>query len=527
MPPPTTTVGALKKGAERAGSVVPPASGTKKKKETAAKASKVKAASTTPASTSATSAPPAANSTAAKSKAKPAAKSKKGNATDTTSVASAATPPPRATKAPGGRKNAHSTSRSRSTSVMPGGSASVGPESEPVKAEKQEEEEDSDAANDDDKLYCVCKTKYDEDRFMIACDRCDDWYHTQCVNMPDLEVDLVDQFICPPCIDKNSHLNLQTTYKQRCLYGLRHPDPSSPKACHKAARGAFSKYCSDECGIKYMQSRIDSWAKKGGKTEKLWESVKHAEKREGVVVCAADPETNGCTKMEVDVKQEADVKPAKHQIVPPSKSKAERERERLNGLLESVVRLREEVKRGMEVIVWRERLLQLATERAVHVGQCGWDQRLCFDDDEWADIGAAVFESYEETKNERAKEGNGDGDMEVDGTEEQWWCPGQKVCERHAGWQTVRHKDVCKEKEKKEEALAKLTTREREIRKRIEDMLDPQSKSTSTSTTTTKEATSNAPLKSANTKVINGHTKSKSTTVAAEKKGKKRKAPSA
>ena len=23
----------------------------------------------------------------------------------------------------------------------------------------------------DDKLYCICKTKYDEDRVMIACDR--------------------------------------------------------------------------------------------------------------------------------------------------------------------------------------------------------------------------------------------------------------------------------------------------------------------------------------------------------------------
>jgi COMPASS component SPP1 len=57
-------------------------------------------------------------------------------------------------------------SRSRSTSTMPGGSAD--PEGDP-KAEKQEEEESD--GHEDDKLYCVCKTKYDEDRFMIACDR--------------------------------------------------------------------------------------------------------------------------------------------------------------------------------------------------------------------------------------------------------------------------------------------------------------------------------------------------------------------
>lgn len=32
------------------------------------------------------------------------------------------------------------------------------------------EVEESD--KEDDKLYCVCKTRYDEDRVMIACDRC-------------------------------------------------------------------------------------------------------------------------------------------------------------------------------------------------------------------------------------------------------------------------------------------------------------------------------------------------------------------
>lgn len=36
----------------------------------------------------------------------------------------------------------------------------------PVKAEIAHDEDDS-------KLYCVCKSGYDEDKVMIACDRCD------------------------------------------------------------------------------------------------------------------------------------------------------------------------------------------------------------------------------------------------------------------------------------------------------------------------------------------------------------------
>ena len=75
----------------------------------------------------------------------------------------------------------------------------------------------------------------------------------------------------------------------------------------------------------------------------------------------------------------------------------------------------------------------------------------------------------------------------------------------------------------------KLTTREREIRKRIEDMLDPQDKNNSTTTPTNptaKETTAHAPLK---TKAVNGHPKAKGATLTADnqKKGKKRKAPAA
>ncbi|KAF8912703.1 hypothetical protein CPB84DRAFT_1841149 [Gymnopilus junonius] len=513
MPPPASTniSAAAKKGAERAGSVAPAGPSAKKKKEPASKA---KAKTTT------------AAASAAKPRAKPAAA--KGKKTIAIENATPAVAPVKPFKALPSKKTVPSVSRSRSTSVMPGRSASAGPETEAVKAEKQEEEEESEPEKEDDKLYCVCKTKYDEDRFMIACDRCDEWYHTQCVHMPDLEVDLVDQFICPLCVEKNPQLNLMTTYKQRCLYGLRHPDPDSTRACHKAARGAFSKYCSDECGVKYMQSRIDSWAKKGGKPEKLWESVKNAEKRDGVVVCAVEPEANGVAKQEEEDGEDAvDLKPITQHIVPAKKTKIEQETERLDMLLDSVIKLREELKHGMEVVVWRERLLQLASQRAEAVGHCGWDQRLCLDDEEWEEMGDVVLESYENAIKPDGvlKEECAEGEMEVDGAEEHWWCPGDKVCDRHAGWQSVRLKDVAKEKEKKEEALAKLTTREREIRKRIEDMLDPQN--TKSKTALVKDTNSNAPLKASNTKVVNGHPKSKGTAANGEalKKGKKRKAP--
>ncbi|KAI6133098.1 hypothetical protein EDD16DRAFT_1734430 [Pisolithus croceorrhizus] len=329
------------------------------------------------------------------------------------------------------------------------------------------EVEESD--KEDDKLYCVCKTGYDEDRVMIACDRCDEWYHTQCVNMPDLEIDLVDQFTCPPCVKKNPELG--TTWKRRCLYGLQHENPSSPSACHKPSRGAFSKYCSDECGIKYMQLRVSRWESDGGKRDALWEAVKHAEKREGVVVRVdqSDGRVPTTGKVHVNGTRES-------LLGIPSKRRVEWEVGQLNSRLEEIVKQREMIKLDMDMVLWREKLVTLAAQRAGKVDECGWDQRLCFGKEEWTDFGAEVLDSYEE------KTEHGNDAMHVDEISPdhgEWWCAGKKKCERHAGWQKLRMAEVSFEKEMKEGVLVKLTTCEREIRKRIEDILYPPAHSTS------------------------------------------------
>lgn len=216
---------------------------------------------------------------------------------------------------------------------------------------------------------------------------------------------------------------LCTTWKRRCQFGLKHEDPSSPSACHKPSRGAFSKYCSDECGVKYMQQRISEWEKSGNKREVLWEVVKNAEKREGIVVLADSVKpltavTNGSGPEECKAGRGA------------TKRKVEWEIDRLNAQLKEAVTEREMVKRDMDIVLWREKVVNLAVQRMEEADQCGWDQRLCFGEEEWADFGAEVLESYED-KVEPADEHEA---MQVDdATHCEWWCTGKKKCERHAG----------------------------------------------------------------------------------------------
>lgn len=380
--------------------------------------------------------------------------------------------------------------RSRSHSVMP--RASVDPEPQREKSAKveddknvlkeKEKEPEEDEAEEDNILYCICKTTYDEDRIMIACDRCDEWYHTQCVDMPDLEVDLVDQFICPNCVQQNPSLHLRTTYKQRCFSGLHHANPDSVDACHKPSRGLLSKYCSDECGARYMHRKIQTWAKQGGNVESLWESVKNRERRDGLVVrepgrtlpraILAEIQKNSSLSPQF---QDNDSEPKPDAASDIIASNQERVLARLHIRLKSIEQEREDLKREMELISLRERLLQLALEREEQVDDCGWDQRLVWDHDEWYVYGTEVLENYWVPPGSVQNDRDEELDMDVDQQEGEFecWCKGEKKCPRHNGWQKLRTEEIEDDKRRMEDEQARLTALEQEIQNRIEMILRP------------------------------------------------------
>ena len=52
---------------------------------------------------------------------------------------------------------------------------------------KKSRKSDKDGSGDlkwtKDRLYCVCKTKYDETKFYVGCDVCSNWFHGSCVGI--------------------------------------------------------------------------------------------------------------------------------------------------------------------------------------------------------------------------------------------------------------------------------------------------------------------------------------------------------
>ena len=63
----------------------------------------------------------------------------------------------------------------------------------------------------ENQVYCLCNKTYDpnEDTFMVQCDTCREWYHPQCVNQTQEQIENMDFWECLICNDENEDQNTQ------------------------------------------------------------------------------------------------------------------------------------------------------------------------------------------------------------------------------------------------------------------------------------------------------------------------------
>nr|XP_012602824.1 nucleosome-remodeling factor subunit BPTF isoform X13 [Microcebus murinus] len=107
----------------------------------------------------------------------------------------------------------------------------------PVASQKRKREEEKDSSSKskkkkmitttsketkkDTKLYCICKTPYDESKFYIGCDRCQNWYHGRCVGILQSEAELIDEYVCPQCQSTEDAMTVLTPLTEKDYEGLK------------------------------------------------------------------------------------------------------------------------------------------------------------------------------------------------------------------------------------------------------------------------------------------------------------------
>ncbi|KAI4612541.1 hypothetical protein J4E80_007275 [Alternaria sp. BMP 0032] len=354
--------------------------------------------------------------------------------------------------------------------------------------------DDDGESSEDHNLYCICK-KPDNHKWMIGCDGgCDDWFHGDCVNMRQVDEELVDKFICPQC-EENGKGN--TTWKPMCRRD----------GCRKPARlnhGRESKYCSDDCGVLFMQEQLQRTAGAKGANGMKEKSKKKKKPAETEGAEEEEPTPLGGTLRAKDLKALVDASPniqafknlGTGVLTPPQTASPSRatfpsngedlaltagEIERLTALHKEKTQLKDR----LEVLKDREKFVSMAKEQAVRLADrekvkakdfCGYDSRLSWSDAEfllWRNSrhGRAAFHhstltpTPEQISSTPTPATNGTDAMDIDVDDKETACL-KKRCQKHPQWQKLNLQDARFEELEVVEAIKECEKDERSVRDR-------------------------------------------------------------
>ncbi|XP_045069264.1 nucleosome-remodeling factor subunit BPTF-like isoform X4 [Coregonus clupeaformis] len=82
-------------------------------------------------------------------------------------------------------------------------------------------QDSQDSEGTTEELYCICRTPYDQTQFYIGCDRCQNWYHGRCVGILQSEANHIDEYVCPQCQSTEDAMTVLTPLTDKDYEGLR------------------------------------------------------------------------------------------------------------------------------------------------------------------------------------------------------------------------------------------------------------------------------------------------------------------
>ncbi|XP_073435899.1 nucleosome-remodeling factor subunit BPTF isoform X3 [Dendrobates tinctorius] len=72
-----------------------------------------------------------------------------------------------------------------------------------------------------EELYCICRTPYDDSQFYIGCDRCQNWFHGRCVGILQSEAEYIDEYVCPECQSTEDAMTVLSPLTDKDYEGLK------------------------------------------------------------------------------------------------------------------------------------------------------------------------------------------------------------------------------------------------------------------------------------------------------------------
>ncbi|KAI9484247.1 MAG: hypothetical protein EXX96DRAFT_600233 [Benjaminiella poitrasii] len=265
------------------------------------------------------------------------------------------------------------------------------------------------------KLYCICKRPYDVPRFMIACDRCNEWFHGECIQISEKQGEFIDLYFCDNC---SKITGKKTSWKPKC---------ANP-ACSKAARigthqGHLSKYCTDNCGMQVARARIE---------------LAELKKRNGLPNLDEKQHYNPLSRSKLSSFADMD------------------DRARLCRVKEEKLH----AKTIIDMVEQKSKLLSLLIAKENN-SVCGFDSRLSWPDTLWE----KVYYVIEENENINLLDAN---EQPLTTTKVFNVCQNNKKgCSRHANWQKLKTAELEQERSEQFVILTMLERERQQIKARM------------------------------------------------------------
>ncbi|KAI8087871.1 uncharacterized protein B0P05DRAFT_569343 [Gilbertella persicaria] len=262
-----------------------------------------------------------------------------------------------------------------------------------------------DISVDKNTLYCICKSPYDGTRFMIACDKCDQWFHGECIGISEKQGEFIDLYFCDSCAKLTGK---KTIWKPKC---------ANPN-CNNAARigtnlGHLSKYCTDVCGMQVARARIEL-----------------AEMKKTKVVEDLDYHYNPLSRSKLSSYADLD------------------DRSRL-------LRVKDEKLQAKAVIALGElksKLLSFAIQKEQDM--CGFDSRLAWPDVYWEKVDQVDQDQLLDSHQHPIQK-------------PYTICPSSKKCNKHLNWQKLKASELEQERSKQFIILTMLERERQQIKARM------------------------------------------------------------
>ncbi|WBW75226.1 Set1C PHD finger subunit Spf1 [Schizosaccharomyces osmophilus] len=252
--------------------------------------------------------------------------------------------------------------------------------------------------------YCLCKGP-DDGRWMLGCDGCEDWFHGECVNIPESYDELTVQYFCPSCMASGRGV---TAWKRKCRL----------RECSKPAE-VSSKYCCHEHGVLFMQSKLKNTTIDPSSLKTLTMVADNFEEFRNVGNQAPSlPET--ILPENVYAFERSDLESIKRNLV----------------LLNEKIRFTQEKKHFLQLIKDASRILvqEFKEKEGFKKDVCGFDDRLLINDKDLKDLWHSISSEVPITEVKQ-----------LQSTSDCVCFQEKRRCLKHGNWQIIFSEDINQE----------------------------------------------------------------------------------